>query len=79
MIPIPTILKEIAESSKFIGVAGEYSIKTELLPILLNMHDYNHQNGTHRPLFEIAEVLFDKFILKIGLSSSKTIDHFLSQ
>jgi hypothetical protein len=30
--------------------------------MLLNMHDYNHQNGTHRPLFEVEEVLFDKFI-----------------
>jgi hypothetical protein len=56
VIPIPTILKEIAESSKFIDVAGEYSVKTELLPLLLNMHDYNYQNGTHCPLFEIAEV-----------------------
>ncbi len=62
VMPIPTILKEIAESSEFIGIAGEYSVKTELLPMLLNMHDYNHQNGTHRPLFEIEEVLFDKFI-----------------
>jgi phenylpropionate dioxygenase-like ring-hydroxylating dioxygenase large terminal subunit len=59
---IPTILKEIAESSKFIGIAGEYSVKTELLPMLLNMHDYNHQNGTHRPLFKIEEVWFDQFI-----------------
>jgi phenylpropionate dioxygenase-like ring-hydroxylating dioxygenase large terminal subunit len=62
VIPIPTILNEIAESCEFIGVAGEYSVKTELLPMLLNMHDYNHQNGTHRPLFEITEVLFDRFV-----------------
>jgi hypothetical protein len=26
------------------------------------MHDYNHQNGTHRPLFKIKEVQFQKFI-----------------
>lgn len=26
------------------------------------MHDYNHQNGTHRPLFEIEEVQFKQFI-----------------
>jgi phenylpropionate dioxygenase-like ring-hydroxylating dioxygenase large terminal subunit len=62
VMPIPTILHEIAASCKFIGIAGEYSVKTELLPMLLNMHDYNHQNGTHRPLFEITEVLFDRFI-----------------
>lgn len=30
--------------------------------MLLNMHDYNHQNGTHRPLFRIEEVQFEKFI-----------------
>ena len=28
--------------------------------MLLNMHDYNHQNGTHRELFEITEVRFEK-------------------
>jgi Vanillate O-demethylase oxygenase C-terminal domain len=26
------------------------------------MHDYNHQNGTHRQLFKITEVQFEKFI-----------------
>jgi len=26
------------------------------------MHDYNHQNGTHREMFKITEVQFDKFI-----------------
>jgi phenylpropionate dioxygenase-like ring-hydroxylating dioxygenase large terminal subunit len=62
VMPIPTILDEIAANYDFIGIAGEYSVQTELLPMLLNMHDYNHQNGTHRPLFEIEEVLFDRFI-----------------
>jgi nitrite reductase/ring-hydroxylating ferredoxin subunit len=62
VLPIPGILDEIAAHNEFIGVAGEYSIKTGLLPMLLNMHDYDHQNGTHRPLFEIEEVLFDRFI-----------------
>ncbi len=61
-MPIPTILDEIAINHEFLGVAGEYSVETELLPMLLNMHDYNHQNGTHRPLFEITEVLFDRFV-----------------
>jgi hypothetical protein len=27
----------------------------------LNMHDYNHQNGTHRDLFKIEKVYFEKF------------------
>ncbi len=61
-LPIPQILTEIAADYQFLGVAGEYSVKTELLSMLLNMHDYNHQNGTHRPLFEIEQVLFDRFI-----------------
>ncbi|MGB3654179.1 MAG: hypothetical protein WBA41_23620 [Rivularia sp. (in: cyanobacteria)] len=26
------------------------------------MHDYNHQNGTHRELFEIEEVQLKQFI-----------------
>jgi phenylpropionate dioxygenase-like ring-hydroxylating dioxygenase large terminal subunit len=62
VLPIPTILNEVASNYKFMGMTGEYSIQTNLLPMLLNMHDYNHQNGTHRPLFEIEEVLFDRFV-----------------
>jgi phenylpropionate dioxygenase-like ring-hydroxylating dioxygenase large terminal subunit len=64
VMPIPMILDEIAANYKFMGVTGEYSVQTNLLPMLLNMHDYNHQNGTHRSLFEIEEVLFDRFIDK---------------
>ncbi len=29
--------------------------------MLLNMHDYNHQNGMHRELFKITAVRFAKF------------------
>lgn len=61
-IPIPTILNEIAAEYEFIGYVGDRSVKTDLLTMLLNMHDYNHQNGTHRPLFEIEEVRFKQFI-----------------
>jgi len=61
-IPIPTILNEIAAEYEFIGYTGDFSVKTDLLAMLLNMHDYNHQNGTHRPLFEIEEVQFQQFI-----------------
>jgi phenylpropionate dioxygenase-like ring-hydroxylating dioxygenase large terminal subunit len=60
-IPIPTILNEFAAQYEFIGFAGDRSIKTDLLTMLLNMHDYNHQNGTHRSLFEIQEVQFKQF------------------
>lgn len=61
-IPIPTIMNEIAAEYEFIGFTGERSIKTDFLTLLLNMHDYNHQNGTHRELFEIEEVQLKQFI-----------------
>jgi phenylpropionate dioxygenase-like ring-hydroxylating dioxygenase large terminal subunit len=61
-IPIPSIMNEIASEYEFIGVTGERSIPTDLLSLLLNMHDYNHQNGTHRELFEIEEVQVKQFI-----------------
>lgn len=64
VIPIPDILGEIASNYEFVGVSGETSIATPLLPMLLNMHDYNHQNGTHRDLFRIEAVQFQQFIDK---------------
>jgi phenylpropionate dioxygenase-like ring-hydroxylating dioxygenase large terminal subunit len=59
--PIPGILHEIASKYEFIGHTADTSIKTDLRSMLLNMHDYNHQNGTHRPLFRITEVNFESF------------------
>lgn len=61
-IPIPNILNEIASQYEFIGHTADTSVETDLLSMLLNMHDYNHQNGTHRPLFRIEEVHFESFI-----------------
>ncbi|MBD0261235.1 MAG: Rieske 2Fe-2S domain-containing protein [Tolypothrix sp. Co-bin9] len=61
-VPIPTILNEITAKYDFIGHIADTSVETDLLTMLLNMHDYNHQNGTHRPLFKIEEVQFEKFI-----------------
>lgn len=61
-VPIPTILNEIAAKYDFIGHTADTSIETDLFTMLLNMHDYNHQNGTHRPLFKIEEVQFEKFL-----------------
>jgi phenylpropionate dioxygenase-like ring-hydroxylating dioxygenase large terminal subunit len=61
-IPIPSILNEIASQYKFVGHTADMSVETDLLSMLLNMHDYNHQNGTHRPLFRIEEVEFESFI-----------------
>ncbi|MBH8554551.1 Rieske 2Fe-2S domain-containing protein [Nostocaceae cyanobacterium CENA357] len=61
-IPIPTIMNDIASEYDFVGFTGDRSIKTDLLTLLLNMHDYNHQNGTHRQLFEIEEVQVKQFL-----------------
>jgi phenylpropionate dioxygenase-like ring-hydroxylating dioxygenase large terminal subunit len=61
-IPIPNILNEIAASYDFVGATGDCSVETDLRSMLLNMHDYNHQNGTHREMFKITEVQFEKFI-----------------
>ncbi|MBW4527804.1 MAG: Rieske 2Fe-2S domain-containing protein [Phormidium tanganyikae FI6-MK23] len=72
-IPIPTVLDAIAAEYEFAGAAGHRSIKTDLLTMLLNMHDYNHQNGTHRPLFEIECVEFKQFIDQ-GLQSHAYYD-----
>lgn len=61
-IKITSILEEIAGQYNFIGHTADTSVETDLRSMLLNMHDYNHQNGTHRDLFEITEVRFDRFI-----------------
>jgi len=61
-IPIPAVMNEIAEKYEFVGHTGDRSVETDLLTMLLNMHDYNHQNGTHRELFRITDVHFHQFI-----------------
>jgi phenylpropionate dioxygenase-like ring-hydroxylating dioxygenase large terminal subunit len=61
-IPIPQALNTIAQAYEFIGHTADTSVETDLLSMLLNMHDYNHQNGTHRDLFRITEVVFHQFI-----------------
>jgi len=59
---IPAVLDEIAKTYYFVGHTADRSIETDLLTMLLNMHDYNHQNGTHRDLFRITNVEFHQFI-----------------
>ncbi len=61
-IPVPNVLAEIAQEYEFIGATADTTVATDLRSMLLIMHDYNHQNGTHRDLFEITEVRFKKFI-----------------
>ena len=56
------MLGAIAAQHTFIGHTADCTVETDLLAMLLNMHDYNHQNGTHRDLFRIAEVRFHQFI-----------------
>jgi phenylpropionate dioxygenase-like ring-hydroxylating dioxygenase large terminal subunit len=63
-VPIPTGLNEIVSNYQLVGVTGETSVNTPLLSMLLNMHDYNHQNGTHREMFRIKEVQFERFVDK---------------
>lgn len=59
---IPNVLNDIAKDYYFVGHTADRSVKTDLLTMLLNMHDYNHQNGTHRDLFRITDVEFHQFI-----------------
>ena len=61
-LPIPDILNQINRDYELIGHTADTSVETDLRSMLLNMHDYNHQNGTHRDLFEITEVRFEQFI-----------------
>ncbi|MEO0374036.1 MAG: (2Fe-2S)-binding protein, partial [Cyanobacteria bacterium P01_A01_bin.17] len=61
-MPIPSVMNEIAKTYRFIGHTADCSVETGLLPMLLNMHDYNHQNGTHRDLFRITQVNFHQFV-----------------
>jgi phenylpropionate dioxygenase-like ring-hydroxylating dioxygenase large terminal subunit len=38
-LPIPNVANEIAQEYKFIGISRDLSIKTDLLNLLLIMHD----------------------------------------
>ena len=60
--PIPNILNQLAGEYEFIGCTADTSVETDLLSLLLNMHDYNHQNGTHRSLFQVQSVNFEQFL-----------------
>ena len=62
-LPLPTILNEIAAKYDFIGHTADTSVETDLLPMLLNMHDYNHQKG---PIVRYLE------LRKCSLRSSST-------
>lgn len=61
-LPITSVLNNLASNYYFIGYTGDRSVETNLLTMLLNMYDYNHQNGTHRDLFRITNIEFHQFI-----------------
>ncbi|MBO3461707.1 Rieske 2Fe-2S domain-containing protein [Aetokthonos hydrillicola Thurmond2011] len=60
-IPIPTILEEVLNQYRFVGVAGDISIKAPFLYALEINHDYNHAKATHRDLFKFKDIKIDKF------------------
>ncbi len=61
-VPIPDVLNQIAKNYYFVGHTADVTVETDLLTMLLNMHDYNHQNGTHRDLFRITDIEFHQFL-----------------
>ncbi len=60
-IPIPDSLNILSLKSHFVGVAGEFSVKANILSALEINHDYNHQKGAHRELFRIKDIKVDEF------------------
>ena len=60
-IPIPELHQRIADEYEFIGVTGEKSIQGDFLSNLMVNYDYNHQNGTHKELFQITSCKVSSF------------------
>ncbi|TBR56947.1 Rieske (2Fe-2S) protein [Westiellopsis prolifica IICB1] len=54
-IPVPEMAEKIAANYDFVGIAGSKTIQADWLSSFLINCDYNHQNGTHRELFQIIE------------------------
>ncbi len=54
-LPIPDLIEKIAAEYDFVGIAGEQSIQSDFLNTWLINSDFNHQNGTHRELFQIVQ------------------------
>lgn len=51
---IPELHQKLASEYDFLGIAGEKSIEGNFLNNLRINYDFNHQNGTHRDLFQIV-------------------------
>ncbi|MBW4449268.1 MAG: Rieske 2Fe-2S domain-containing protein [Spirirestis rafaelensis WJT71-NPBG6] len=74
-LPIPDILEKLSTQFRFIGVAGDVTIKAPFLDALEINHDVNHAKGTHRELFRIKETKVDDF-QHDGYFSVSHIKHF---
>jgi phenylpropionate dioxygenase-like ring-hydroxylating dioxygenase large terminal subunit len=72
---IPDILEKLSTQFRFIGVAGDVTIKAPFLYALEINHDVNHAKGTHRKLFRIKETKVDNF-QHDGYFSFSNIKHF---
>jgi phenylpropionate dioxygenase-like ring-hydroxylating dioxygenase large terminal subunit len=59
--PIPDIVQNIAAEYDFVGIAGEKTIRSDFLNTWLINSDFNHQNGTHRELFQIVQNQMTEF------------------
>jgi phenylpropionate dioxygenase-like ring-hydroxylating dioxygenase large terminal subunit len=60
-LPIPDVLEKLSTQFRFIGVAGDVTIKAPFLDALEINHDVNHAKGTHRELFRIKETIVNYF------------------
>ncbi|GAA6619540.1 Rieske 2Fe-2S domain-containing protein [Scytonema sp. NUACC26] len=58
---IPDIVEQIASKYDFIGIAGDKTIQGDFLSTWLINSDFNHQNGTHRELFQIVQNQMTEF------------------
>jgi nitrite reductase/ring-hydroxylating ferredoxin subunit len=79
--PIPDIVRDIAAKYDFVGIAGEKTIRSNFLSTWLINSDFNHQNGTHRELFQIVQnqmTEFDKdgYWYKIKQESTRANNSF---
>lgn len=53
-LQIPNLIAKIEQEYELIGVCGEKSIQADFLSTLMVNYDYNHQNGTHKEMFQIT-------------------------
>lgn len=58
---IPNIVDSIALEYDFVGIAGEKTIQGDFLSTWAINSDFNHQNGTHRELFQIVQNQMTEF------------------